>query len=206
MRHRTDRDLDQALADIVAIRSQIARDTHFRGLGPATIAATGGLALIAAALQAVWLSPAGALAYFLFWIAVAALALGMIGVEAVTRSRRLHSGLADAMIAAAVEQVLPSLATGALVAVVLARVAPDSLWLLPGLWQVFVSLGLFAATRTLPRAVSLAGAWYLLAGLAGLALAAETRALSPWAMGLPFGVGQVLLALILHRTCRDADG
>ncbi|ACL56619.1 hypothetical protein [Methylobacterium nodulans] len=200
-----DRDLDRALADIVAIRSQIARDTHFRGLGPATIAATGGLALAAAALQAVWFAQGTALDYFVFWIAVAALAVALIGVEAVTRSRRLHSGLADAMIVSAVEQFLPSLAAGALVALVLARVTPDSLWLLPGLWQVFVSLGLFAATRTLPRAVQLAGAWYLLAGLAEIALAAETRTLSPWAMGLPFGIGQVLLALILHLSCRDTD-
>lgn len=29
------RDLDKALADIVAIRTQIARDTAFRGLGSA---------------------------------------------------------------------------------------------------------------------------------------------------------------------------
>ncbi len=36
------RDLDRALADIVAIRMQIARDTAFRGLGAATLAATGG--------------------------------------------------------------------------------------------------------------------------------------------------------------------
>ena len=37
-------DLDKALADIVAIRMQIARDTAFRGLGAATLAATGVLA------------------------------------------------------------------------------------------------------------------------------------------------------------------
>ncbi|MFE1599341.1 hypothetical protein [Methylobacterium sp. ID0610] len=202
---QSDRDLDRALADIVAIRSQIARDTHFCGLGPATIALTGGLALAAASLQAMGVARDAAFDYFMFWIAVAALAVLLIGGEAVTRSRRLHSGLADAMIVSAVEQVLPALAAGALVGLVLARVAPDGLWLLPGLWQVFVSLGLFAAMRTLPRAVSLAGAWYLLAGLAGIVLAAEARTLSPWAMGLPFGIGQVLLALILHRSRRDAD-
>ena len=39
------RDLDKALADIFAIRSQIAAGTAFRGYGPATVAATGGLAL-----------------------------------------------------------------------------------------------------------------------------------------------------------------
>ena len=40
------RDLDKALADIIAIRSQIAAGTAFRGYGPATVAATGGVALV----------------------------------------------------------------------------------------------------------------------------------------------------------------
>jgi hypothetical protein len=40
------RDLDKALADIFTIRSQIAAGTAFRGYGPATVAATGGLALL----------------------------------------------------------------------------------------------------------------------------------------------------------------
>jgi hypothetical protein len=39
------RDLDKALADIFAIRNQIAAGTA-RGYGPATVAATGGLALL----------------------------------------------------------------------------------------------------------------------------------------------------------------
>ena len=34
------RDLDKALADIIAIRSQLAAGTAFRGYGPAAIAAT----------------------------------------------------------------------------------------------------------------------------------------------------------------------
>ena len=49
------RDLDKALADILAIRSQIAAGTAFRGYGPATIAATGGVALLTAILQFLWL-------------------------------------------------------------------------------------------------------------------------------------------------------
>ena len=33
--------LDKALADITAIRTQMARGAEFRGYGPATVAATG---------------------------------------------------------------------------------------------------------------------------------------------------------------------
>ena len=45
------RDLDKALADIFAIRSQIAAGTAFRGYGAATVAATGGLALATALMR-----------------------------------------------------------------------------------------------------------------------------------------------------------
>src|ERR1700730_3080760 len=49
------RDLDKALADIFAIRNQIAAGTAFRGYGPATVAATSGIALLTAILQFLWL-------------------------------------------------------------------------------------------------------------------------------------------------------
>ena len=66
------------------------------------------------------------------------------------------------------------------------KFAPESLWLLPGLWQVLVSLGVFASVRSLPRTVALAGAWYFVAGFTVLLLASQSHTLSPWTMGLPF--------------------
>ena len=93
-------------------------------------------------------------------------------------------------------------------ALILLRFAPETVWMLPGLWQILIGLGLFASLRFLPRSVAIAGAWYFLAGAAVLMLASETRALSSWAMGVPFGVGQLLLAAILHLALggHDAEG
>jgi hypothetical protein len=42
------------------------------------------------------------------------------------------------------------------------------------------------------------GVWYLAAGLATLAFASEAHALSPWAMAVPFGIGQFLMAAVLY--------
>ena len=47
--------LDRALAEISAIRGQMARASEFRGYGPATFAITGLLALAAAIGQSLWL-------------------------------------------------------------------------------------------------------------------------------------------------------
>ncbi len=193
------RDLDRALADITAIRSQIAAGAAFQGYGPATVAATGGLALATAAAQWVWLGEnPDPLVFFGGWIATAALAAVLIGSEMLARSRRHHSGLADALIYNAVETFVPAGAAGALLGFVLYQYAPDMLWTLPGLWQVLVSLGLFASLHSLPANVRGAAAWYFVAGLGAIVLAAETRSLNPWLMGLPFAVGQFLLAALLH--------
>ena len=107
------------------------------------------------------------------------------------------------MIYQAVEQFLPVGVAGALLAVVLWKFAPETLWMLPGLWQVLVSLGVFASVRSLPRTVAFAGAWYFVAGFAILMLASDSHALSPWTMGLPFVIGQLLMAAILHFASGD---
>src|SRR5271165_6814934 len=122
------RDLDKALADILAIRSQIAAGTAFRGYGPAAMAATGILALVTALIQFLWLDdPTGhPLAFFSGWAAAALLSGAIIGIEMKARSHRHHSGLADAMIHQAVEQFLPAGVAGALLAVMLLKFAPET--------------------------------------------------------------------------------
>jgi hypothetical protein len=201
------RELDKALADIIAIRSQLAAGTAFRGYGPATMVATAGIALLTALLQHVLLAdPTAQPSIFLLgWALAAVVALSMIGVEMRGRSRRHHSGLADAMIHQAVEQFLPAGVAGVLLAVLLWKFAPEALWMLPGLWQLLTALGVFASVRSLPRTVAFAGAWYFLAGFAVLLLASTTHTLSPWTMGLPFAIGQGLMAAILHFASGEAD-
>jgi hypothetical protein len=200
-------DLDKALADIIAIRSQIASGTAFRGYGPAAMAVTGGIALVTSILQSVLLgNPTGSpLTFLLGWAAAALLSLTVIWIEMLARSRRHHSGLADAMIHQAVEQALPAGVAGLLLAVMFWKFAPEALWMLPGLWQILVSLGTFASVRSLPRSVALAGAWYFVAGFSVLLLASQSHALSPWTMGLPFVIGQSLMATILYFASGDAD-
>jgi hypothetical protein len=199
-------DLQKALADIDAIKGQVARATVFRGYGPATIALTGLLAALAAGLQALWLEkPAEQLTQYLaIWIGVALLCTALIGAETVTRSRRLHSNLADEMIYAAIEQLIPVGVAGILLTFVLMRFAPESAWMLPGLWQILFSLGIFASCRLLPKGLFAGGAWYLTTGLVCLAIGSRGASWSPWAMAIPFGVGQLMIAGILYRALGDS--
>lgn len=199
-------DLNKALGDINSIRRQMARSTEFRGYGPATLAATGFIAILAAVAQAAWLpDPSKAInAYLVTWISTAIISASLIAIQMRARTRRIHSAMADEMVGMAVEQFLPSAGAGFLITVVLVRFVPGSLWMLPGLWQVVFSLGVFSSCRFLPRPMIAAGLWYLLTGLACMGLA-DNRALSPWAMGIPYGAGQLLVAAILLFNSKDGE-
>ncbi len=128
----------------------------------------------------------------------------LIGVHMVTRTHRIHSGMADEMIRMAVEQFLPAAGAGALMTIVLVRAVPTALWMLPGLWQVIFSLGVFSSCRFLSCPMLAAGVWYLFSGLICISLG-EAHTLSPWAMGIPYGVGQLLVAGILYFTAEEGS-
>jgi hypothetical protein len=201
------RELDKALADITAIRSQMARGTQFRGYGPATIALTGIVALGAGVIQGFWLEDASAniAAYIALWIAAAILSVIIVGIEMIARSRRLHRGFADEMIHSAIEQLIPAGAVGLLLTAVICLYAPHASWMLPSLWQLVFSLGLFASCRSLPRAMFAVPVWYLATGLSVLAFANESASFSPLAMALPFCIGQWLMAAILYVNMDGGD-
>jgi hypothetical protein len=199
-------ELNKALNDISSIRLQVARSTDFRGYGPATLAATGILAMAAALAQ--WRlvhDPAHHLpVYLAIWVSTAAMSALLIGVEMFARTRRVHGGMADEMIRMAVEQFLPAVAAGGMMTYALAHFAPTEAWMLPGLWQVIFSLGVFSSCRFLPKPMVAAGAWYLITGLLCISLGAA-HAFSPWAMGVPYGVGQLIVCGVLLFRARETN-
>lgn len=201
-------ELRDALTQISEIRLQMARTEVFRGFRAMPVAFSGVLALATAGFQVAWIrEPAQELSGYLgLWIGAAVISAVAAGAEMVIRVRNSASPWTREITWLAVEQFMPCLVAGGLLTFVLIRFAPEALWMLPGLWQILFSLGVFASCRLLPRATFGVAVFYLATGLACLALAHGEYALSPWAMGLPFGVGQLLAAAVLYRTleCRDA--
>ena len=76
-------DLDKALGDIRSIRRQMARSTEFRGYGPATLAGTAALALMAACAQARLLpAPSNHIAgYLTIWVSTALVSAALAGAQ-----------------------------------------------------------------------------------------------------------------------------
>lgn len=200
-------ELDEALTQIAEIRQQMARSDVFRGYRAAPVAFSGFLAVLAAIAQPHWApDPMRQLGPYLgLWVG-AAVASGIVAGMGMVMRGLASSPTRRRLTWLAVEQFVPSLVVGGCVTSVLVRFQPDTVWMLPGLWQVLFSLGVFASCRLLPRATIVVAVFYLLSGLACLAMARGESSLAPWAMGLPFGVGQCLAAGVLYWTLERSDG
>jgi len=195
-------ELRQALGRISEIREQMERSSVFRGYRAVPVAITGILAMVGGAVQPVLVpDPATSVAGWIdLWIGVAAVSVLVAGTEILIRYFRSASDLARARTRIALYLFLPSLVAGMGLTAVLYRLAPESTWLLPGLWSMLFGLGIFASVPVLPRALAWVGAYYFVVGFLSLYLARGEHAFSPYAMAVPFGVGQLMAAWHLYWT------
>jgi hypothetical protein len=201
-------ELREALTQITEIRLHMARTEVFRGYRAVPAAFSGAVALVAATAQAIAVQdPVQQInAYLALWIGAAVVSGLSAAIEMGVRARNASSPLTRELTYLAIEQFCPCLVAGALVTMVVVRSAPECAWILPGLWQVLYSLGIFASCRLLPRSMFGVAVFYLICGLGTMALTRGESALSPWAMGLPFCVGQLLAAAVLYCALeRDHD-
>src|SRR5688572_9398980 len=172
-------ELDEALSQISQIRRTMANASVFRGYRSATAAFSALVAVAASAAQALWVEHPhwDTRGYLTVWLAAALICVGAAAAEMISRCVRSQSALQKEMALAAAE-----------------------IWLLPGLWAILFSLGVFASRRVLPKPIAIVGGYYLLAGLLCIAITDNRSAFSPWTMGLIFAPGQLLAAAILWWT------
>ncbi len=201
-------ELHEAMAQISEIRLRLAQTETFRGYRSVTVAGTGSVAFAAGALQLVFLPEpmSDTTTYLALWIGAAVLAAAGTGMEMLFRSRRTTDPMAASLTRLAVEQFLPCVMAGGMLTATIALCCPESVALLPGLWQVLFALGIFSSCRLLPRPTAWAAGFYLVCGVASLSIARGPLALSPWAMALPFGIGQWIWAAILYWTLEREHG
>lgn len=193
-------DVERALSEISDIRSRLAASTRFRGYAPEAVAVTGVLALAIMLTQALWPErfAASEVQLALVWGGVLLAGSLTIVIEAAGRSRRQHGAMAAEMLRSALRTIAPvSLVCLALGVAVLGR-APEAAWLLPGAWQMLTGVAAFASFATMPRGIAGPAAWYLVTGAVAMAAGAG-GALSPLVCGLPFVVGHLWIAWLLHK-------
>jgi TctA family transporter len=142
-------ELSEALERINTIHAQVARTGTFRGYKAVTVGLTGLLAVVVSVIQPLLVPhPLGNVYQYLqLWIGVAAVSVICVAIELAMRYVKSDSPLQRAQTRRAVEQFVPCLAAGACTTWALVRFSPDTAYLLPGLWSIMFSLGVFASCR-----------------------------------------------------------
>lgn len=193
-------ELQEALNQIAEIRHQVARGELFRGYRAIPVVFSGILAFITAGVQAIGLpeSPRDVGTFLTLWLGCATISVGVVAFEMILRMRRTSSRLENERVLLAIGQFLPPLVAGGLIMLIVLRFAPESVWMLPGLWAILFGLGIFASWRFLPHAIIWVAAYYLAAGLIVLGFGQGESALAPWTMAVPFGFGQLFTAAALY--------
>ena len=193
--------INEALQQLDAISAVADRATTFQGLRSAPTAVTSVIAVAAAIIQRQLVSQSGdpLLSYLMLWVGVAVTALSVVLADMVLRYYRDPTARARRMTLEVLTRLAPSMVVGAALTVIVFVSAREVTWMLPGLWSVLLGLGIFAASSLLPRSLQQVGIWYIACGLAVLLIARGDAALSPLAMGIPFGGGQCLGACLIHR-------
>jgi hypothetical protein len=194
--------LREALNQIAEIRLRLAESEVFRGYRSLPVALSGLFAFAGGIVQSAILPDpmANASGYVAIWGTVALLSIAAAGTTMFLRDCFAGCSHTRAITWLALRQLVPCLIAGGGITLVMLRHANDACWMLPGLWAVLFSQGIFASARLLPRPIFVVGVYYLVAGLFTLMFANGVNSLSPLSMALTFGIGQFLTAGVLYWT------
>lgn len=196
--------LDRALSEIASIRTHLLATTRFRGISPGFNMALGFVVLFVALIHSLRESVTTH-GFVFFWAAVLLATTTIVGLEAVSRARRLHGALARDMLIRALLKVLPFAGAGLAVTFCVLAFAPPAIWLVPGFWLILIGLFGFSVLPNVPRGLAWVAGWYFGWGVLVLWVAGAGGGLAPWMMGVPLGVGHLLVAYSLNHS-REVDG
>jgi hypothetical protein len=204
--------VDEALGQIAEIHDQLARGEHYRGFRPLAVVISGLLGLLAASARATIFAVmfgfdgAGPAAFAVYWLIVAAIAGGVGVGPAIGSYLFQESEYSQRRTRRIAGQFLPCVVAGFCVTLAAVRAGWQVAELLPGIWMLLFSLGVFAARPFLPRTIGWVGLFYLIAGTLFLARPITNLDTAGWAVGGTFAVGQAATAIVLYRNQeRDSD-
>ncbi len=185
-----------ALDRLDQIHDQLTRSEVYRGFRVPAVAAVGGLAIAAAAVQPLVPGATEGLGFVWFWVAVAAVSAFLGSAAAVHAYATREDDFARRRTRRVMSQFMPCILAGGAITVGFARV-PELVAFLPGLWAAVFGLGVIAARPHLPAGIGAVGLAYVAAGAFHLLRTSPGADPDGWAVGGVFGVGHLVTALVL---------
>jgi hypothetical protein len=194
-------EIERALSDLAEVRERLARAERFEGYSGPAAAASGIVAFVAGAVQAVRVPHPATLGAFSTYLAIWMTCLGTALVlnygAVVLWLLKNHRPSAQSQFRTAALSIAPS--------VLLGGTLTAALWshglysLLPGTWFAFYAVGLFASRGAIPKSALPVMVGFGMLAVAFLATPLELVALRWWVMPLGFGVGQLAIGYLLAR-------
>jgi hypothetical protein len=191
-------ELQNAINQLSEIHAQISKTEFYRGIRAVPVAFTGLTAFLAALVQPYWVGQTDYLAFIRFWAAVAMINILFISVFLVYDYFSRETSFERQKARNVLMQFGPALMAGVLVTAVMYRFQGEILFYLPGLWSLIFALGVFACRPYFPANSFWVGAYYLISSAILFMLAPNSQSMQPWGMGLVFGIGQLLGAIIIY--------
>ena len=189
--------INNAMEQLEEIHKHMMRAEVYRGYKALPVFISGIIAFITAFIQSLKIEILTGRMFILGWVAAAAVIVSLIAVSMALDYKVNKNKFETKKLLRVLSQFSPSIIIGFLITLLFLKYRHESLELLPGLWAVLFSMGIFAMRPYLPRFVGYVGLFYLIAGCVLLFLVPVHAALNPWPMGITFGFGQFFSAFIL---------
>ncbi len=190
--------INEALEQLEEIHNHVHRSEVYRGYRSILTATMGLVALGAAFLQPRFVETGHPLSFVYFWVVVAAVNFVLPMSQILFHYFAHEKGQERRKTRLAVGQFLPCILAGAFLTFAVCKTDDAFIVFLPGLWAILFGMGVYASKPYLPGTIHWMAAFFFLSGLVLLALVPSSQSLSPWGMGLTFGLGLILGAGILY--------
>lgn len=193
-------EVSRALADLEEVRSRLVAVQRFRGWSGGAAVVSGTAAITIGVYQFFALPyPASAVdasRFVTMWIACLVFALAINYGAIVLWLGRNWTLRARCELRTVGMTIAPAIAAGGVLTAALLHRHLDGM--LPGLWCVCYAMGLIASRAMVPRGVLAVAGLFAAAGTA-LLFAPDVNALRWWVMPATFGIGQLLIGLLVLR-------
>lgn len=187
-----------ALDQLLEIHTHLAKSEVFRGYRATQTMCIGIAALVFAFIQAHFLKPHDAISFVKSWIIVGTIIVVWVGSSLLYQYIANENNLKRYQTIIVARQFLPSLVAGFIMTFIMISIGEQGVIFLPGMWSILFGLGLFSMLPYMPKPVGGVGIFYLVAGSLLIYMVRMGMSLSPWGMGLTFGLGNVTSSLILY--------
>ena len=193
-------EVSRALADLEEVRARLAAVQRFRGLSGGAALASGGAAIVSGFIQAAGVphpETTGSVSrYLTIWIACLVCSLGANYGAIVVWMVKNWSLRSRVELKTVGMTILPSIVAGGLFTIVF--IVRGEVGLLPGMWCLCYALGLIASRAMAPPGIGWIAALFAASG-AALLFAPGNNALAWWVMPATFGLGQVIIGMLVTR-------